>query len=139
MATGLSATLKPNGTIGSFTFDFLYQTSASGGQQFPTTLTFTFLNASENQLIGFGVHVCVLADKVVPAQDLRPPVRCFTICPRPFSPTDPASAIFSLFIRPVSAKEISIYEHRILSGETDAFSSVPMLPSKIEVRCDGRM
>jgi hypothetical protein len=56
---GLSATLKPNGTIGSFTFDFLYQTSVSGGQQFPTTLTFTLLNANASQLTGFGVHVCV--------------------------------------------------------------------------------
>lgn len=57
---GLSANLKPNGTIGSFTFDFLYQTSVSGGQQFPTTLTFTLLNANASQLSGFGVHVCVL-------------------------------------------------------------------------------
>ena len=57
---GLSAILKPNGTIGSFTFDFLYQTSLSGGQQFPTTLTFTVLNANASQFTGFGVHVCVL-------------------------------------------------------------------------------
>jgi hypothetical protein len=108
MATGLSATLKPNGTIGSFTFDFLYQTSASGGQQFPTTLTFTFLNASENQLIGFGVHVCVLADKVVPAQDLRPPVRCFTICPRPFSPTDPPVGSFHFLFGDERLRKIPI-------------------------------
>jgi hypothetical protein len=57
---GLSASLKPNGTIGSFTFDFLYQTSVSGGQQFPTTLTFTVLNADSTQFTGFGAHVCVL-------------------------------------------------------------------------------
>jgi hypothetical protein len=60
---GLSANLKPTGTIGSFTFDFLYQTSVSGGQQFPTTLTFTILNANASQLTGFGVHVCVLGGK----------------------------------------------------------------------------
>jgi hypothetical protein len=57
---GLSANLKPTGTIGSFTFDFLYQTSVSGGQQFPTTLTFTILNANASQLTGLGIHVCVL-------------------------------------------------------------------------------
>ena len=28
------------------------------------------------------------------------------------------------------------YEHRILLGETDAFSCQPMLPDRIEVRCD---
>jgi len=28
------------------------------------------------------------------------------------------------------------YEHHILLGETDAFSSLPMLPDKIEVRCE---
>ncbi len=28
------------------------------------------------------------------------------------------------------------YEHKILLGETDAFSSLPMLPEKITVRCD---
>jgi hypothetical protein len=27
-------------------------------------------------------------------------------------------------------------EHRIVLGETDAFSALPMLPAKIEVRCD---
>ena len=57
---GLGANLKPNGTIGSFTFDFLYKTSVSGGQQFPTTLTFTILNANASQLTGFGAHVGVL-------------------------------------------------------------------------------
>jgi hypothetical protein len=56
----LSASLKPNGTIGSFTFDFLYKTSVTGGQQFPTTLTFTVLNAQVGQLTGFGTHVCVV-------------------------------------------------------------------------------
>ena len=29
------------------------------------------------------------------------------------------------------------YEHKILLGEADAYSSLPMLPDKIEVRCDG--
>jgi hypothetical protein len=58
--SGLSTSLKQNGTIGSFTFDFLYKTSVSGGQQFPTTLGFTVLNAQVNQLTGFGTHVCVL-------------------------------------------------------------------------------
>jgi len=28
------------------------------------------------------------------------------------------------------------YEHKILLGETDAFSSLPVLPEKVEVRCD---
>jgi hypothetical protein len=58
--SGLSASLKNNTTIGSFTFDFLYQTSVSGGQQFPTTLSFTILNANVNQITGLGIHICVL-------------------------------------------------------------------------------
>ena len=58
--SGLSASLKSNGTIGSFTFDFLYKTSVSGGQQFPTSLTFTILNAQASQFTGFGAHVGVL-------------------------------------------------------------------------------
>jgi hypothetical protein len=57
---GLSTILKSNGTIGSFTFDFLYQTGVTGGQQFPTTLTFTVPNANVGQLTGFGIHLCVL-------------------------------------------------------------------------------
>jgi hypothetical protein len=28
------------------------------------------------------------------------------------------------------------YEHKILLGEADAFSALPMLPEKISVRCD---
>ena len=28
------------------------------------------------------------------------------------------------------------YEHRILLGETDAYSALPMLPESIDVRCD---
>jgi len=28
------------------------------------------------------------------------------------------------------------YEHRVLLGETDAFSPLPMLPEEIDVRCD---
>ena len=58
--SGLSASLKNNSTIGSFMFDFLYQTSVSGGQQFPTSLSFTVLNASLNQITGLGTHICVL-------------------------------------------------------------------------------
>lgn len=61
--SGLGASLKPNGTIGSFTFDYLYQTSVSGGQQFPTTLSFTILNANVGQFTGFGTHVCVLGGR----------------------------------------------------------------------------
>ena len=57
---GISTSLKNNTTIGSFTFDFIYQTSVSGGQQFPTTLSFTILNASVNQITGLGLHICVL-------------------------------------------------------------------------------
>jgi hypothetical protein len=61
--SGLSASLQPNGTIGSFTFDFLYTTSVSGGQQFPTSLTFTISNAQVGQFTGFGAHVCVLGGR----------------------------------------------------------------------------
>src|SRR5215470_7392066 len=57
---GLSTSLKPNGTIGSFSFDFLYKTSVSGGQQFPTSLTFTISNAQVSQFTGFGAHFGVL-------------------------------------------------------------------------------
>jgi len=58
--SGLSASLKPNGTIGSYSFDFLYKTSVSGGQQFPTSLTFTISNAQVGQFNGFGIHFGVL-------------------------------------------------------------------------------
>jgi hypothetical protein len=58
--SGLSASLKNNTTVGSFTFDFLYQTSVGGGQQFPNTLSFTVLNAGLNQITGLGLHICVL-------------------------------------------------------------------------------
>src|SRR5215469_553001 len=58
--SGLSASLKQNGTVGSFTFDFLYTTSVSGGQLFPTSLTFTIANAQVSQFTGFGAHVGVL-------------------------------------------------------------------------------
>lgn len=57
--TGLSTTLKNNGTIGSFSFSYIFQTGVNGGQQFPTTLSFTILNANVNQLAGFGIHLCV--------------------------------------------------------------------------------
>jgi PEP-CTERM motif-containing protein len=60
--SGMSASLKSNGTIGSFTFDYLFQTSGSGGQQFPTTLSFTILNANVNQITGLGLHLCVLGN-----------------------------------------------------------------------------
>jgi hypothetical protein len=60
--SGMSATLKNNTTIGSFTFDFLFQTSGSGGQQFPTTLNFTVLNANVSQITGLGLHLCVLGN-----------------------------------------------------------------------------
>ncbi len=60
---GLNTSLKQNSTIGSFSFDFLYKTSVSGGQQFPTTLSFTVLNAQVNQLTGFGTHVCVVGGR----------------------------------------------------------------------------
>ncbi len=46
----------------SINFSFIFQTNVSGGQQFPTTLTFTILNANVNQLTGFGVHFCVLSN-----------------------------------------------------------------------------
>jgi hypothetical protein len=58
--SGMTSTLKNNTTIGGFTFDFLFQTSGSGGQQFPTTLSFTVLNANVNQITGLGLHLCVL-------------------------------------------------------------------------------
>ena len=60
--SGMSAKLKKNSTIGGFTFDFLFQTSESGGQAFPTTLTFTVLNADVSQITGLGLHLCVLSD-----------------------------------------------------------------------------
>jgi PEP-CTERM motif len=60
--SGMSASIKSNSTIGSFTFDFLFQTSGSGGQQLPTTLSFTILNANLNQITGMGLHLCVLGD-----------------------------------------------------------------------------
>jgi len=33
-------------------------------------------------------------------------------------------------------KENTGYEHKILLGEADAYSSLPMLPDNIEVQCD---
>lgn len=38
--------------------------------------------------------------------------------------------------RRVHHKGNTSYEHKILLGEADAFASLPMLPDKIEVRCD---
>lgn len=60
--SGMSTSLKNNSTIGSFTFDFLFQTSGSGGQQFPTSLSFTVLNANVSQITGLGLHLCVLGN-----------------------------------------------------------------------------
>jgi len=61
--SGMSATLKNNATVGSFTFDFLFQMSGSGGQKLPTTLSFTVLNVHVNQITGLGLHFCVLGDE----------------------------------------------------------------------------
>jgi len=60
--SGMSAVLKNNTTIGSFTFDSLFKTSVGGGQQFPTTLSFTILNANVSQITGLGLHLCVLGN-----------------------------------------------------------------------------
>jgi hypothetical protein len=60
--SGMSATLKNNSTLGSFTFDFVFQTSGGGGQQFPTSLSFTVSNANIAQITGLGLHVCVLGN-----------------------------------------------------------------------------
>ena len=57
---GMSASLKNNTTVGGFTFDFLFKTAGSGGQQLPTSLTFTILNANVGQITGMGIHICVL-------------------------------------------------------------------------------
>lgn len=58
--TKMSAGLQPNPGVGSFTFSDLFKTSLKKGQQFPTTLSFTILNANVNQITGLGIHVCVL-------------------------------------------------------------------------------
>ena len=58
--TKMSAGLQPNSGVGSFTFSDLFKTSLKKGQQFPTTLSFTVLNANVNQITGLGLHVCVL-------------------------------------------------------------------------------
>jgi len=58
--SGMTATLKKNDTVGSFTFDFLFQTSGSGGQAFPTSLQFTIQNANVSQITGLGLHMCVV-------------------------------------------------------------------------------
>ena len=59
---GTSASLKNNNILAGFNFAFIFQTSKTGGQAFPTTLSFTTLNANVNQLTGFGVHFCVLSN-----------------------------------------------------------------------------
>jgi len=58
--SGMTATLKKNDTVGSFTFDFLFRTSGSGGQAFPTSLQFTIQNANVSQITGLGLHMCVV-------------------------------------------------------------------------------
>ena len=60
-SVSMSASLKNNATVGSFTFDSLFKTSGSGGQQFPTTLTFTIANANVSQISGLGLHFCVVS------------------------------------------------------------------------------
>ena len=56
----MSDSLQPHNNIGSFTFSQLFKTSLSGGQQFPTILSFTVLNANVNQITGLGIHICVV-------------------------------------------------------------------------------
>jgi len=58
--SNMSAGLQPNSSIGSFTFSDLFKTSLKHGQQFPTTLSFTILNANVNQITGLGIHICVV-------------------------------------------------------------------------------
>ncbi len=58
--TGMGDKLQPNSGVGGFTFSQLFKTSLSTGQQFPTTLSFTILNANVNQITGLGIHICVL-------------------------------------------------------------------------------
>ena len=59
--SGMGDKLQPNPGVGSFTFNQLFKTSLGKGQHFPTTLTFTILNANVSQITGLGVHICVLA------------------------------------------------------------------------------
>jgi hypothetical protein len=58
----MSAGLQPNSGVGSFTFSDLFKTSLSHGQQFPTTLSFTILNANVGQITGLGLHICVVGN-----------------------------------------------------------------------------
>jgi PEP-CTERM motif-containing protein len=58
----MSAGLQPNSGVGSFTFSDLFKTSLSHGQQFPTTLSFTMLNANVGQITGLGLHICVVGN-----------------------------------------------------------------------------
>lgn len=60
--SGMTASLKNNSTVGSFTFDYLYKIAGSGGQQIPTSLTFTIANANVSQITGLGLHICVLGN-----------------------------------------------------------------------------
>lgn len=59
-SNGISASLKNNTTLGSFSFSYIFQTKAGGGQQFLSTMSFTIQNATISQLTGFGIHLCVL-------------------------------------------------------------------------------
>src|SRR5205807_10360950 len=58
--SNMSAGLQPNSSIGSFTFSDLFKTSLKHGQQFPTTLSFTILNAIVGQITGLGIPICVV-------------------------------------------------------------------------------
>jgi hypothetical protein len=55
------------------------------------------------------------------------------------SPVEYVTDYFWLVVcknRRVHHKGNTGYEHKILLGEADAFSSLPMLPENIDVRCD---
>jgi hypothetical protein len=56
---GMSADLKKNGTIGSFTFTDLFKLSMGhgNGQSFSTNLSFTINNASS--ISALGLHICI--------------------------------------------------------------------------------
>lgn len=58
--SGMTDSLQKNSGVGGFDFSSLFKTSLKGGQDFPTTLTFTIDNANISQLTGFGIHICVV-------------------------------------------------------------------------------
>lgn len=63
-SNGISASLKNNTTLGSFSFSYIFQTNGGKGQgqQFLSTMSFTIQNATISQLTGFGIHLCVLGN-----------------------------------------------------------------------------